>query len=64
MPDELAVIWLFSPEPSSSDTLLIAQWDEAFHCAHLIAAGIAEKARLHSGVTKRIGVSHWLNFTN
>ena len=64
MVHELAAIWLFSPEPSSRDTLLIAQWDEAFHCALVTAACNAETVRLHSDVTKRTGVSHRLDFTN
>lgn len=62
--DELAAIWLVSPEPRSSETLLIVHWDQAFHCALMTAAGNAETARTPSDVTERIRVTCRLDFTN
>lgn len=61
--DELAAIWLVSPEQRSSDTVQVAQWDEAFHCALVTAAGNAEMARVHRDVTERIRVIRRLDFT-
>ena len=61
--DELAAIWLVSPECRSSDTVQVAQWDEAFHCALVAAAGNAEMARVHRDVTERIRVIRRLDFT-
>ncbi|MDP1955924.1 MAG: GntR family transcriptional regulator [Polaromonas sp.] len=61
--DELAAIWLVSPERRSSDTVQVAQWDEAFHCALVAAAGNAEMARVHRDVTERIRVIRRLDFT-
>ena len=61
--DDLAAIWLVSPEQRSSDTMQVAQWDEAFHCALVAAAGNAEMARVHRDVTERIRVIRRLDFT-
>ena len=61
--DDLAAIWLVSPEQRSSDTVQVAQWDEAFHCALVAAAGNVEMARVHSDVTDRIRVIRRLDFT-
>ena len=61
--DELAAIWLVAPDKRSSDTVQVAQWDEAFHCALVAAAGNAEMARVHSDVTDRIRVIRRLDFT-
>lgn len=61
--DDLAAIWLISPEQRSSDTMQVAQWDEAFHCALVAAAGNAEMARVHRDVTERIRVIRRLDFT-
>lgn len=61
--DALAAIWLVSPEQRSSDTVQVAQWDEAFHCALVAAAGNAEMARVHRDVTERIRVIRRLDFT-
>ncbi|MDP2448681.1 MAG: GntR family transcriptional regulator [Polaromonas sp.] len=61
--DDLAAIWLVSPEQRSSDTVQVAQWDEAFHCALVAAAGNAEMARVHRDVTERIRVIRRLDFT-
>ena len=59
----MAAIWLVSPEQRSSDTVQVAQWDEAFHCALVAAAGNVEMARVHSDVTDRIRVIRRLDFT-
>ena len=37
--EELASIWLVSTEQRSTDTVELAQWAEAFHCALVAAAG-------------------------
>jgi DNA-binding GntR family transcriptional regulator len=63
MLDQLAAIWLVAPEQRSSDTVQVAQWDEAFHCSLVAAAGNAEMARVHSDVTDRIRVIRRLDFT-
>ena len=47
----------------SSDTVQVAQWDEAFHCALVAAAGNGEMARVHRDVTDRIRIIRRLDFT-
>ncbi len=61
--DELAAIWLVSAAARSADTLQVAQWDEAFHCDLVAAAGNAEIARVHRDVTNRIRIIRRLDFT-
>ena len=61
--DALGAIWLVSTELRSTDAVQVAQWDEAFHCALVIAAGNAEMARVHRDVTDRIRVIRRLDFT-
>ena len=61
--DALADIWLVPVAQRSSDTTQVAQWDEAFHCALVAAAGNAEMARVHSDVTDRIRIIRRLDFT-
>ncbi len=61
--DELAAIWLVPHEQRSRDTMQVAQWDEAFHCELVAAAGNAEMARVHSDLTDRIRVIRRLDFT-
>ena len=39
---------------ATADGVQVAQWDEAFHCALVEAAGNAEMARVHRDVTERI----------
>jgi DNA-binding GntR family transcriptional regulator len=63
MLDELASIWLVGVAQRSSDTVQVAQWDEAFHCALVAAAGNAEMARVHRDVTERIRIIRRLDFT-
>ena len=61
--DELAVIGLVSPAQRSSDSVQVAQWDEAFHCTLVAAAGNAEMARVQRDVTERIRMIRRLDFT-
>lgn len=63
MLDELAAIWLVPLAQRSADTVQVAQWDEAFHCALVAAAGNAEMARVHRDVTDRIRIIRRLDFT-
>lgn len=63
MLDALAAIWLVPAAQRSEDPVQVAQWDEAFHCALVAAAGNAEMARVHRDVTERIRVIRRLDFT-
>ncbi len=61
--DELVAIWLVPAAQRSTDTAQVSQWDEAFHCALVAAAGNAEMARVHRDVTDRIRIIRRLDFT-
>ena len=61
--EELAAIWLAPVAQRSADMVQVAQWDEAFHCALVSAAGNAEMARVHRDVTERIRIIRRLDFT-
>lgn len=61
--EALAEIWLVPASRRSTDTAQVAQWDEAFHCALVAAAGNAEMARVHRDVTDRIRIIRRLDFT-
>jgi len=61
--DELAAIWLVSPERRSSDMAQVSKWDEDFHYKIVTAAGNAEMARVHRDVTERIRIIRRLDFT-
>jgi len=61
--DQLSAIWLVPLGERSADTVQVAQWDEAFHCALVAAAGNAEMARVHRDVTERIRIIRRLDFT-
>ncbi len=61
--DALAAVWLVPLAARSKDALQVAQWDEAFHCALVAAAGNAEMARVHRDVTERIRIIRRLDFT-
>ena len=61
--DQLTAIWLVPNAQRSSDTVQVAQWDEAFHCSLVASAGNAEMARVHSDVTERIRIIRRLDFT-
>ena len=61
--DALADIWFVGIADRSIDAKQVAQWDEAFHCTLVAAAGNAEMARVHRDVTNRIRVIRRLDFT-
>jgi DNA-binding GntR family transcriptional regulator len=61
--EALADIWLVPAAQRSADTAQVAQWDEAFHCTLVAAAGNAEMARVHGDVTERIRIIRRLDFT-
>lgn len=61
--DQLAAIWLVPVAERSTDTREVAQWDEAFHCTLVAAAGNAEMTRVHRDVTERIRIIRRLDFT-
>ena len=61
--DKLVAIWLVPVAERSADTVQVAQWDEAFHCALVVAAGNGEMARVHRDVTDRIRIIRRLDFT-
>jgi DNA-binding GntR family transcriptional regulator len=61
--DALAAVWLVAPAQRSSEMAQVAEWDEAFHCQIVAAAGNAEMARVHRDVTERIRIIRRLDFT-
>jgi DNA-binding GntR family transcriptional regulator len=61
--DTLAAIWLVPPAERSRDMAQVSQWDEAFHCQLVAAAGNGEMARVHREVTERIRIIRRLDFT-
>jgi len=61
--DELVAVWLVPAAQRSADTVQVSQWDEAFHCALVAAAGNIEMARVHRDVTERIRIIRRLDFT-
>jgi DNA-binding GntR family transcriptional regulator len=61
--DDLMGLWLVPVAQRSTDTVQVSQWDEAFHCALVEAAGNPEMARVHREVTDRIRIIRRLDFT-
>lgn len=61
--DDLLAVWLVEPPQRSTDAVQVAEWDEAFHCALVEAAGNAEMARVHRDVTERIRIIRRLDFS-
>jgi DNA-binding GntR family transcriptional regulator len=61
--ERIAAIWLVPVAERSSDVKQVAQWDEAFHCSLVAAAGNAEMTRVHRDVTERIRIIRRLDFT-
>ncbi len=61
--EQLTAVWLVPVAERSADTVQVAQWDEAFHCSLVAAAGNAEMARVHRDVTDRIRIIRRLDFT-
>ena len=60
---ELLAIWRVSEADRCRDGLMVAKWDEAFHCSLVLAAGNLEMAKVHKEVTERIRVIRRLDFT-
>mgnify|MGYP000317082024 CR=1 FL=1 len=56
-------IWLVPEDERSQDGTEVSQWDEAFHCALVEAAGNREMARVHQQVTEQIRILRRLDFT-
>ena len=61
--EDLMDLWLVPVTQRSTDTVQVSQWDEAFHCALVEAAGNPEMARVHREVTDRIRIIRRLDFT-
>lgn len=61
--ESLMALWLLPPAQRSTDAVQVSQWDEAFHCTLVQAAGNAEMARVHRDVTDRIRIIRRLDFT-
>ena len=61
--DGLVAIWRVPVAQRSADAVQVSQWDEAFHCALVAAAGNTEMARVHRDVTDRIRIIRRLDFT-
>ena len=61
--DDLMSVWLVHVEQRSTNSVQVSQWDEAFHCALVEAAGNPEMARVHRDVTDRIRIIRRLDFT-
>jgi DNA-binding GntR family transcriptional regulator len=61
--EKLATIWLVPENRRSADTVEVAQWDEAFHCDLVAAAGNEPMARVHRDITDRIRIIRRLDFT-
>lgn len=59
----LSALWLLPAAQRSADAVQVSQWDEAFHCTLVQAAGNAEMARVHRDVTERIRIIRRLDFT-
>lgn len=61
--DDLKRIWLVSPAERISDPVTVSLLDERFHEMLVEAAGNAEMARVHQGITERIRIIRRLDFT-
>ena len=60
----LKKIWLVVPRSRLSDGARVARLDEEFHATLVAAAGNAELARIHQGITERIRIVRRLDFTH
>ena len=56
-------VWLVPPDQRIRDGKLVAQLDEAFHCALVAAVGNPEMAQIHRDVTEKIRLVRRLDFT-
>jgi DNA-binding GntR family transcriptional regulator len=61
--EALSDVWLVANTDRLSDGLRVAELDEAFHMALVLAAGNPELARVHREVTERIRIIRRLDFT-
>jgi DNA-binding GntR family transcriptional regulator len=61
--DGLFALWLVPVAQRCADAVQVSQWDEAFHCTLVEAAGNSEMARVHRDVTDRIRIIRRLDFT-
>jgi len=61
---DLKKIWLVAPRKRLSDGARVARLDEEFHARLVAAAGNAEMARVHEGITERIRIVRRLDFTH
>jgi DNA-binding GntR family transcriptional regulator len=61
--DGLFKLWLVPVAQRCDDAVQVSQWDEAFHCTLVEAAGNSEMARVHRDVTDRIRIIRRLDFT-
>lgn len=59
----LKEVWLAPPAQRILDGRLVAQLDEAFHCALVAAAGNPEMTQIHRDVTEKIRIVRRLDFT-
>jgi DNA-binding GntR family transcriptional regulator len=59
----LESLWLVPASERCLDEEQVSQWDEAFHCTLVAAAGNAEMTRVHREVTERIRIIRRLDFT-
>lgn len=59
----LKEVWLVPPPQRILDGRLVAQLDEAFHCALVAAAGNPEMTQIHRDVTEKIRIVRRLDFT-
>ena len=59
----LTDVWLVPPAQRILDGRLVAQLDEAFHCALVAAAGNPEMTQIHRDVTEKIRIVRRLDFT-
>lgn len=60
----LLKVWLVPPRKRLSDGAQVARLDEEFHGALVAAARNPELARIHQGITERIRIVRWLDFTH
>ncbi|MDX1376330.1 MAG: GntR family transcriptional regulator [Burkholderiales bacterium] len=60
----LEKVWLVPPRKRLTDGARVAALDEEFHARLVAAAGNAEMARVHQGITERIRIVRRLDFTH
>lgn len=61
--EQLKATWLVPPAERVSDSVRIAELDEAFHQGLLFAAGNHEMTRVHRDITEKIRIIRRLDFT-